>query len=189
MSNNQHDKLPLGWAATTLGEITRPSRLRVNPQSLPGLPFIGLEHVESNTMRLLGTAPAQNMRSSAIHFFPGDVLYSRLRPYLNKVYCPDFEGLCSAEFIVFPASNHFVSKYLQFLLNSADFVSFTANLTAGDRPRVDYEQLSHYPVWLAPLQEQQRIVAEIEKHSDRLRTAASVLTRSRPTSRYTVTLC
>lgn len=138
-----------------------------------------MEHIEAQTMRLLGTVPAASMRSSAVHFQSGDVLYGRLRPYLNKVFCPDFEGLCSAEFIVFPASDWLNSKYLQYLLNSSSFVSFASRLNAGDRPRVDFGQIGEYVAPLAPFFEQARIVAEIEKEFTRLDAAVAALKRVR----------
>jgi len=129
-------------------------------------------------MRLLATVPAHTMKSSAVHFWPGDVLYGRLRPYLNKVYRPEFEGLCSAEFIVFPHT-YLHPRYLQYLLNSSAFVSFASHLNTGDRPRVDYEQLGPYPVNLAPLCEQYRIADEIEKQLTRLDAAVAALERAR----------
>src|SRR5207248_1576969 len=138
-------------------------RSKENPQDHPSLPFIGMEHIEAHSMRLLGTVPSETMKSGAVHFFAGDVLYGRLRPYLNKVFCPDFEGLCSAEFIVFAESEFLNSKYLQYFLNSIAFVSFASHLNEGDRPRVDFSQISPYKFPLPPLPEQHRIVAEIEK--------------------------
>lgn len=130
-------------------------------------------------MRLLGTVPAREMRSSAVHFWPGDVLYGRLRPYLNKVYCPDFEGLASAEFIVFPRSDFVESRFIQYVLNSVSFVSFASHLNEGDRPRVDFDQIGQYVVSLPPLNEQRRIVAAIETQFTRLDTAVATMERSR----------
>src|SRR6266436_5041142 len=118
-----------------------------------------MENIEAQSMRLLGTMPASLLKSSAVHFQPGDVLYGRLRPYLNKVFRPDFEGLCSAEFIVFPETAWLDSKYLQYLLNSSEFVAFASHLNAGDRPRVDFDQIGDFPFPLAPFAEQKRIVA------------------------------
>lgn len=167
--------LPCGWVETSLGAIVQPSRPRHSPQENPELPFIGMEHVEPHSMKLLDTVPAGQMKSSAVHFWPGDVLYGRLRPYLNKVYSPDFEGLCSAEFIVFPKSDVVERKFLQYFLNSAQFVSFASHLNEGDRPRVDFTQLSFYPVHLPPFKEQQRIVEEIEKQFSRLDAGVAAL--------------
>jgi type I restriction enzyme, S subunit len=170
--------LPHGWEWATLGEVVDTTRKRVKPQERPDLNFIGMQHVEAHTMRLLGTVPASEMKSTAEYFEPGDVLYGRLRPYLNKVYSPDFEGLCSAEFIVFRKVPHLDRRYIQYFLNSWDFVAFASHLDEGDRPRVNFGQLAPYPLPLAPLSEQQRIVAEIETQFTRLEAGVAALTRA-----------
>jgi type I restriction enzyme S subunit len=165
------------WDHTTLGKVVNPSRPRVKPYDKPSLPFIGMDHIEAHTMKLLGTVPAETMKSPAVHFLPGDVLYGRLRPYLNKVYCPDFEGLCSAEFIVFPKTEGLNSKYLMYFLNSIEFMRFATNLNSGDRPRVKFEQLASYPFPLPSFEQQIRIIAEIEKQFSRLDEAVENLNR------------
>lgn len=160
-----------------LGEVVKPSRPRVKPSDYPNLPFIGMEHVEAHSMKLLGTVPAATMKSSAVHFKPGDVLYGRLRPYLNKVYRPTFEGLCSAEFIVLPENERVDGGYLQYFLNSSAFVRFASHLNTGDRPRVDFDQLVPYGIPLPDPEEQRRIVAELEKQFSRLDEAVANLKR------------
>jgi len=169
--------LPPGWMWTTLGKTTDTTRMRTDPQNHPETRFIGMEHVEAHTMRLLGTIPATDMHSSAERFRSGDVLYGRLRPYLNKVFCPDFSGLCSGEFIIFRKVPHLESRYLQYFLNSAGFVSFASHLNAGDRPRVNFEQLADYPFPLPPLPEQRRIVAKIEELFTQLDAGIAALKR------------
>lgn len=175
MSNNETDALPAGWALTTIGEVVKPDRPKRNPKDLPDLPFIGMEHVQAHSMRLLGTVPAYTMNSNSVHFQPGDVLYGRLRPYLNKVICPDFEGLCSAEFIVFSDDGAIEPKFLQYRLNAFDFVSFATHLNEGDRPRVDFSQIGCFHIALPPRSEQRRIIAEIEKQVSRLDVAVAAL--------------
>lgn len=130
-------------------------------------------------MKILGTVPAAQMKSSAVRFHPGDVLYGRLRPYLNKVVRPSFDGLCSAEFIVLPETERVAGKYLQHLLNSAAFVNFASHLNAGDRPRVDFDQIAGFEIPLRPIEEQHRIVAEIEKQFSRLDEAVAYLRRAK----------
>lgn len=120
--SDKNKELPDSWVLTKLRDVAQPTRPRHSPRDYPALQFIGMEHIEAQTMRLLGSVPAESMRSAAVHFQPGDVLYGRLRPYLNKVFRPDFEGLCSAEFIVFPETAWLDSKYLQYLLNSSEFL-------------------------------------------------------------------
>lgn len=154
--------LPVGWLITSLGEVARTQRARVHPRDAGEVPFIGLEHVESSTMRLLGTKPAADLHSPGFRFEPGDVLYGRLRPYLNKVHRPDFAGLASAEFIVLTPTSAITSDYLKYILSSTDFVRFASRLNTGDRPRVDFGQLTTYPIRLPPTQEQRAITRWLE---------------------------
>jgi type I restriction enzyme S subunit len=157
--------------------VVKPIRPRVKPTDHAELPFIGMEHVEAHTMKILGTVPATQMKSSAVRFHPGDVLYGRLRPYLNKVARPSFHGLCSAEFIVFPENERVSGKYLQHFLNSGTFVNFASHLNAGDRPRVDFDQIAEFKIPLPSIREQGRVVAEIEKQFSRLDEAVANLKR------------
>ena len=161
----------------SLGDVVRPNLPRVKPELTPDAPFIEMEHVEAHTMKLLGTVPAATMKSSAVHFKPGDVLYGRLRPYLNKVFRPTFEGLCSAEFIVFPENDRIDGRYLQYFLNSGAFVRFATHLNAGDRPRVDFDQIAPYKIPVPSLAQQHEIVAELEKQFSRLDEAVANLQR------------
>lgn len=103
------------------------------------------------------------MRSAAAHFSAGDVLYGRMRPYLNKVFCADFEGAASAEFIVFPKSKEVDSDFLKYLLHQRSFVSFASHMTSGDRPRIDFDQIGAFRFLLPPIREQRRIVARIDE--------------------------
>ena len=97
---------------------------------------------------------------------------------MNKVYSPDFTGLASGEFIVFPNQRHLYNGYLKYFLNRWEFVSFATRLNAGDRPRVDFSQLADCPFPLPPLPEQRRIVAEIETQFTRLDASVAALRRA-----------
>jgi hypothetical protein len=79
--------LPQGWVKTTLGEIVTLSRERVLPTELPDMPYVGLEHIEPQTMKLLGHGYARDVRSSSVRFSNGDVLYGKMRP--------DYQEECS----------------------------------------------------------------------------------------------
>ena len=103
------------------------------------------------------------MKSSATRFRNGDVLYGRLRPYLNKVAQPNFDGLASAEFIVFPDTELVNSAFLKHRLNAADFVSYASHLYEGDRPRVNFDKIGEFEILIPPSLEQHRIVAKIEE--------------------------
>ena len=171
--------LPQNWIMTTIGNVTSPRGVKLKPSQMEDAPFIGLQHVEAHTMRLIGIGRTRDVKSSGSYFRRGDVLYGRLRPYLNKIYMPDFDGLASGEFIVFPSQQFLDNSYLKYFLNQWEFASFATRINAGDRPRVDFIQFSGYPIPLPPFPEQHRIVAEIEKQFTRLDASVASLERVR----------
>jgi len=150
-------------AGICLEDVLAPKTIKLDPQECPELSFIGLDDIEAHSMRRIGAKLASEMKSASKSFQKGDVLYSRLRPYLNKVWLADRSGLCSAEFIVFPPSDFVDSSFLAYRLNAADFVAFANSLNAGDRPRVDFDQLGSFPFPAFSTYRQKRIVAKIEE--------------------------
>ena len=119
------------------------------------------------------------MKSAANVFRQGDVLYGRLRPYLNKVYQPDFEGLCSSEFIVMPETSATHGSFLKYRLNSDDFVKYSSGLNTGDRPRVDFRQIGGFEFNLPPRKEQFRIAEVLDELFSDLDVGVAALERAR----------
>src|SRR5450759_1850301 len=115
--------LPNGWGADKLVSVIQPRGDKVLPSAFPHYKFIGMDHVQSQSTKIIGFLPASELKSNAARFFAGDVLYGRLRLYLNKVIQPNFDGLASAEFIVFPSNELIRTSFLKYRLNAADFVS------------------------------------------------------------------
>jgi type I restriction enzyme S subunit len=165
------EELPKGWVKTTLGEIVEPSRERALPAEFPAMRYVGLEHIEPQTMRLLGHGDARDARSSSMRFSKGDVLYGKMRPYLNKVWVAEFDGLCSAEFLVFPKLDGLNSQFLAIRLNAEDFVTFANGQVSGERPRVDFQKLAPFSILLPPAVEQERIVAKLDAALTRMANA------------------
>ncbi len=155
--------LPIGWSAVAIDQVFEPRSSRVSPSAFPDAPYVGLEHVEAQSNKLLGTVPAATMSSSAAQFSAGDVLYGRMRPYLNKVVQLQFDGLASAEFIVLPAVEGIDSRFLLRRLSTTDFVEFACSQYEGDRPRVKFDQLGRFELHLPPTAEQTRIVDKLEE--------------------------
>jgi type I restriction enzyme S subunit len=174
-----NSELPSGWIQGKLADFVEPRGEKLLPSALPDAPFLGMDHVEAHTTRIIGRAKASELKSSAARFYKGDVLYGRLRPYLNKVTTPSFDGLASAEFIVFPDTRLVRSQFLKYRLNSSDFVSFAAHLNEGDRPRVAFDQIGEFPILLPPSAEQSRIIAKIEELFSELDKGVEALTTAR----------
>lgn len=169
---------PRGWVKTTLGEITEPSRGRALPAEVAVTQYVGLEHIEPQTMRLLGYGKTHDVRSSSVRFSKGDVLYGKMRPYLNKVWVAEFDGLCSAEFLVFPKSDEINNHFLAFRLNAEDFVKFANRHVSGERPRVDFGKLSRFILFLPPIDEQHRIVTKLSATLSRIGRAEMAMRRA-----------
>lgn len=156
--------LPPNWQATELGNVVVLSTESASATSLPPETlYVGLEHIESNTTRLLGSGNAGGLKSNVRLFRRGDVLYGTLRPYLNKVCVPDFDGVCSMEILVFTQSISLHNRFLLYLLNSPSTVAFATGASRGTNlPRVNYGSLASMPIWLPPVPEQARIAAKLD---------------------------
>lgn len=159
----EEQPLPSGWMKLKLSAAIEPRGDKVSPANFPDLPFIGMDHVEAHTTKIIGSIPAREMKSNAARFCAGDILYGRLRPYLNKVAQPKNDGLASAEFIVFPENKLIKNSFLKYRLNARDFVNFANHLNEGDRPRVSFEQIGDFDLLVPPATEQDRITNKLEE--------------------------
>ena len=178
MTSNE-SALPRGWIEGPLASFVTPRREKALPSAMPRAVFLGMDHVEAHTTRIIGSADASEMKSTAVCFRKGDVLYGRLRPYLNKVATPSFDGLASAEFIVFPDAELVRSQFLKYRLSAGDFVNFATHLKEGDRPRVTFDQIGSFQLHLPPAREQLRIVAKVEELFSEVDKGIEALTNAR----------
>lgn len=156
------NELPNGWAAAVLGDIVGLRGEKTDPAKVPDLPFIGLDGIEPHTSEITNIGRASEVKSSVARFEAGDVLYSRLRPYLNKVTIPDFDGVASAEILALQASKAAEPEFIRRRIMTNEFLEFAALLDKGDRPRVSYKDITKFPVALPPIAEQRRIVAKVD---------------------------
>lgn len=119
--------------------------------------YIGLENIESNTGEYIPTIDKQSISSAGI-FEAGQILFPKLRPYLNKVYLAEFNGLCSTEFHIFK-SDKFNNEFLAIYLRSDLIVNQTKHLMTGNTlPRLQTEDINNLPVPNISLDKQQIIV-------------------------------
>lgn len=168
---------PKGWLEATIGDVAGIRIEKLDPAKLGDLPFVGLEHIEAHTGRLLGQATARNVRSSVSSFRKGDILFGRLRPYLNKVIEVSFDGCASAEVVPFEPRDGIIPSLLKRIMMSEDFLEFTASLDRGDRPRIKGEDVCRYRLLLPPTAEQRRIVAKLDSLIARIARAKAELDR------------
>ncbi|BAZ48851.1 restriction modification system DNA specificity subunit [Nostoc sp. NIES-4103] len=169
-------ELPEGWEWVKLGDIALPSDKKVEPTEIQSIPYIGLEHIEKDTGNLLGYGNSKDVKSTKSKFYSGDLLYGKLRPYLNKVYVVNFEGVCSTDILVFSKNSYISNEFLKYRFLTKDFVSYASqNVNGVQHPRVNFPTLADFSLALPPLNEQKRIVAKIEELNDRTQKAKEAL--------------
>lgn len=133
---------------------------------------LNLDQVESNTGQVIDKVkkPALKAGSSTYFFNNEHVLYSKLRPYLNKVVIPDELGIATTELVPMkPDQKRLNKKYLAYYLRSKPFVEWISTQVSGAKmPRVVMSVFWQHEMPLPPLDEQERIVSILDK-SDGIR--------------------
>jgi type I restriction enzyme S subunit len=127
------------------------------------LPFWGLEMIESDTGAIDWTKKTTEGNGTCYYFDRRHILYSKLRPYLNKVALPDTSGRCSTELIPLFPNNRICREYLAYLLRRNETVEYVMSEKTGSRmPRASIKYLLTMDVPLPPIDEQKRIAKIIE---------------------------
>jgi type I restriction enzyme, S subunit len=175
----QQSDLPAGWALAQLGEIVTQRNEKVRPDRYSALPFIGMDDVPPGSLRATSHGWFRDMKSAANAVGPGEILYGRLRPYLNKVALAEASAAVSGEFIVLQPRAGIEARYTQFALHSREFVNFAARGTSGERPRIDFDKISKFNVPIPPVAEQRRIVARIDELLAEIDEGEAALERAR----------
>ncbi|MEI6916558.1 MAG: restriction endonuclease subunit S [Armatimonadota bacterium] len=131
------------------------------------MPYLGLEQIESQTGRILSDRPTGDSSAgigAAFRFDSRHVLYSKLRPYLNKVALPEHEGRCSTELIPLLPSAGIERDFLGFLLRSPSAVAHASSANTGARmPRADMEHLFSWEVEVPTIKVQRRIASRLKE--------------------------
>ena len=155
-------ELPEGWKWCRLGDVCETSKEKSEIFSQE-TKYVGLEHIDSNG-KINGYGSAIEIKSLKNVFHKNQILYGKLRPYLNKHDIADFDGVCSTDILVFNAKKDFSNKYINYFFNLPYFIDFVVSNSKGiNLPRVSETIVLDIPFPLPPtLDEQQRIVNRIE---------------------------
>lgn len=151
----------VNWDIKKLGDVCKYDKRQGNHNNLP---YVGLEDIESETTRFLGTLKPSSVKSKTFKFDASHVLYGRLRPYLNKVLVPDFEGHCSTEIFPILPTNELDRNYLKYWFISDDVVRKIDSTSTGARmPRANMKEVKYLEIPIPPLPEQKHIVAILDE--------------------------
>jgi type I restriction enzyme S subunit len=148
------------WAVRRLKRTVDLVNDRTDDQALP---YIGLEHVEPWTGRLVNWPGEDQPVGSTTRFEPGDVLFGKLRPYLAKVVHATEHGRCSPELLVLRSRVH-DSRYLHYCLLADEFIRWVDATTYGSKmPRANWEEIGGFEIPVPPVPVQRSIAEFLDE--------------------------
>ena len=155
---SKHKKVRFKYIATVKANLVPPTFFLEYPQVSP-------ENIAKNTGKLLSysTVEDSGIISGNHLFYKGQIIYSKIRPNLNKAIIAPFDGLCSAD--MYPIEAKINSKYLLYAMLSRHFVE-QVTLIMQDRvkmPKINQDELGNIGVYIAPDIEQKEIVLYLDK--------------------------
>ena len=161
-------EIPESWEWVRLGEISTYSHTKKKINASKADPHIwglDLEDIEKGGRLLcIKTVEERKAIGDKTYFNSGDILYSKLRPYLLKILVAPKDGICTPEIIPFTCYGNISGNYIVDVLKSAYVDDYINSVTFGVKmPRVSTETMTSLLIPLPPLAEQRRIVAKIEE--------------------------
>jgi type I restriction enzyme S subunit len=155
-------KMPKGWIFDRFKDVATLRSERTDEASEVE-DYLELEDLDSGSGRILNRRNTMTVVSDVTVFKTGDVLFGKLRPYLEKYYVAEFDGKCTGEILAFKPER-IASRFLFYCLASPWFIERCNLLAYGAKmPRVNWPtQLAQFNLPLPPLSEQQRIAAYLD---------------------------
>ena len=160
--------LPENWCWCRLGEVCNyGTNENISPDAMKqGKLLIDLEDIEKDSGKLINRKffDGTNANSSKNIFRRGQMLFGKLRVYLNKVIVADDDGYCSSEILPLDFGKNILSRYAQIVLMSPTFLNYANSCSYGTKmPRLGTKagQLALLP--LPPLDEQKRIIERLNE--------------------------
>ena len=156
------------WPRRKLDELCEIVAKQVDPRETEygNLPHVSGENIVSGLCRLINvrSATEDGMISGKYLFETGDVLYSKLRPYLRKVAMAESRGLCSADMYPLRVNPKLMdARFTAWMLLSEDFSGYAIEESQRSRmPKLNREQLFAYEAPVPPLAEQKKIAARLD---------------------------
>ncbi len=158
-----------GWREYSLEQFAILVKDIYKPNGKDDQKYIGLEHIEQETLRLNSVGNSTDVISNKFLFQANDILFGKLRPYFRKVIKPKFSGICSTDIWVLRAKEGFSQEFLFYFIANWDFVDIASSGEGGTRmPRADWDFLCKTRWLLPPLPEQKANAAVLSSLDDKI---------------------
>ena len=149
--------------------------------------YIGLEHIESGRFFVRSFGKPDQVVSSKNRFAINDILYGKLRPYLDKAAVMEVDGICSTDILVFTPKNKIPPIYIVALLHTDQFIQYAKQTTNGvNHPRTSWASLREFPIQIPPMLEKQKIAAVLFKTQKAIELQESIIELTRELKKSTL---
>lgn len=114
-------------------------------ESRPDGLYFGLEHLAPGRLRAIEKGKAKDVQSHKFSFKRGDVLYGKLRPYLDKAALADADGICTTELLVLRSKTDISPEFLACVVHAPNFVEHAmTGVTGAHHPRTSWQHISQF---------------------------------------------
>ncbi len=160
-------KMPKHWKQDRLKDLVELRNEKTDEKSEVE-DYLELEDIEKENGRVLGFRNTEEVNSKVTIFKKGDVLFGKLRPYLNKHYLTKEDGKCTGEILAFNCTK-ILNSYFEYCISSHGFIETCTIISYGAKmPRVDFTtQLSYFYLPIPPKNEQVEICNTLDIIRDR----------------------
>lgn len=140
---------------------------RVIPAEVDVERYVGLEHLDSDSLRIRRWGEPSEVESTKLRFRPGDIIFGKRRVYQRKVALADTVGICSAHAMVLRARpDAILPAFLPFFMQSDLFMERAISISVGSlSPTINWKALAKEKFILPPIQEQERLVEVLRASS------------------------
>ena len=152
-------------------ELLKSADIKINPSKKEHIPYIGLEHIQPNCLRVTEIGDSADTQSGKKKFEAGDVLFGSLRVYFRKVIRPKINGVCSTDITVLKAKEDKLDqKYLFYLVCNPQFIDRASGQGEGTRmPRTGWNIISKFDISIPEdIKEQKRIAGVLSGFDDKI---------------------
>ena len=164
-------EIPEGWDTIKYGRKTTVKSNLVHPEDYPDYPQISPDNIEKGNAKLLSnyrSVKDTGVISDNHLFHANQIVYSKVRPILNKLFIAEFDGLCSAD--MYPIETEYPAKLLVYIMLSEIFLA-QVKMVTEDRvkmPKINQEELASLVIVDIPMEEHLEIMEYLDEKCDNI---------------------
>lgn len=148
-----------GWKKWRFDEFAQNISERVEPSQTDMDVYVGLEHIDPDTLHLSRHGHPSDVEGTKLHFYKGDIIFGRRRAYQRKTALATTDGICSAHAMVLRAKEDVVDpSFFPFLFHSKQFIDMAITISVGGlSPTINWKDISKQEFLLPPKSEQKSL--------------------------------